>query len=167
MPCFHDSSQTTYIICTATEHKAKHRIEGLVPQPSGRKRYNKAEPETIVGINFTMDRVSAAIALPGQSPRFVMINEGSQVFIVRRSNNGNAWEAELVPMTFDRSSRDNKQQRLAIAALNASDVTAFYIQSGQGYITRSNPSNLAHPNPETIPLDDFFPRPVNIPTESP
>lgn len=167
MPCFHDSSQTAYIICTATEHKAKHRVDGLVPQPSGKKKYAKAEPETIVGINFTMDRVSAAIALPGQSPRFVMVNEGNQAFIVRRSNSGNTWEAELIPMTFDRGSRDNNQQRLAIAALSASEVTAFYIQNGQGYIIRSSPSHPDHPNPETIPLDEFFPRPVNITSETP
>ncbi|OAL37980.1 Serine/threonine-protein kinase VPS15 [Fonsecaea nubica] len=158
LPCSHRSGQTILIIGTASAHSHQPAVERIMPRHRGQPR-PQADPQPIIGPRLSIARVHCAIATPGQNPCFVVVNEETSVYIIRKSSSRNEWEAEHVSILSGLRpfEKDSKCLGIQIAASSASNVTMFHIRHRKGYLTQYDASDSAQQHQQIIALDNFYP----------
>jgi hypothetical protein len=112
----------------------------------------------ITGHNLQMDRVQSALPIPGSAPVFVMVNEGNDVVLVRRSGRRAGWDSERLPINLNwrRIDEEDRRQRLKIAAASVSSIAIFYISQGEGWLTLYDVSTTPKDILERIALEKFY-----------
>ncbi|KIW92732.1 uncharacterized protein Z519_06580 [Cladophialophora bantiana CBS 173.52] len=165
LPCFHSSGQTTFILCAATAHSHRSKVESIIPSPT-RGEAPQAVLEEIAGPKLSIDRAHRGIAMPGQTPSFVIVNEEADVYLVRGFSSRSGWEAKHVPLCLNLRpfNQGGRRPEIEIAASSASEVIIFHIWQNLGHLTRYDALNPQQSTSQPIPLDDFFPRPTDIST---
>ncbi|OQU96992.1 hypothetical protein CLAIMM_02997 [Cladophialophora immunda] len=155
LPCFHTTGQTTFIIGAASAHSHQPSVESIERTQAG--------PQQIIGRNLSIDRVHRAIAMPGGSPCFIIVNEETNVYLIRKSSRPNEWEAEHVSTSiseglspFERNS-NRPGIGVQIAASSAGEVVIFHIKNDKGYLTRYCAWSPPQTHQQTIPLNDLYP----------
>jgi hypothetical protein len=163
IPCFHKLGQTTYIVGMASAHHKGPKLRTIMPPPPRLKG-----SEEIIGIERSLERVRTAVPIPGEGPRFILVNEDNDVYLVQQSDSARAWGAERIPIRLPKrpSRGEGEGWRVAVAPLGASNITLFYIDHGCGHLVRYDASRSPREQSETIPLDAFKPRVVDIAEET-
>ncbi|OCT45697.1 hypothetical protein CLCR_01401 [Cladophialophora carrionii] len=167
IPCFHRSGQTTYIFCRAAAHHRRPRVERIMPPAPGGGTRSK-ESEQITGTELFIDRVHTAVPISGEAPRFLLVNESNEIYLVRRIDDVRAWAAERIRVDLPRrpASEQGGGWRVSVAPFSASNITAFYIYQGQGHLVRYDASRSPREQLEHVSLDAFNPQGVDIVAEA-
>jgi hypothetical protein len=131
-----------------------------MPQPPRR-----IGSEEIIDIERSLRRVRTAVPIPGEGPRFILVNEDNDVYLVQQSDSARAWAAEQIPIPLPRHG-EGEGWRVSVAPLGANNITLFYIDHGCGHLVRYDASRSPREQFETIPLDAFMLRVVDIAEEA-
>ncbi|OAP64553.1 hypothetical protein AYL99_00525 [Fonsecaea erecta] len=161
LPCFHSSGQTTFIIGATSAHSHQPTVERIGRPPREGGQQPREAAQQIIGRNLSLDRMHRAIAVPGKSLCFVIVNEEANLYLVRRSSSRNEWEAEHVSTSISDglspSERNSNRLGVQIAASSENEIIIFYMRNKKGHLTRYNASDPSQKHQQSVPLEDFYP----------
>ncbi|KIW68183.1 hypothetical protein PV04_04144 [Phialophora macrospora] len=167
VPCFHKSSQTTYIVGMASAHHKRPKVRRLMPPPEGGGSRPRESVE-ITGTERPLERIRSAVPIPGEGPRFLLVNEDNNVYLVQQSDTSRDWVSRRISIDLPTrpSPGEGEGWRVAVAPLSASNITVFYIDRGCGHLVRYDASRSPREQLETISLDAFKPQVVDVAQEA-
>lgn len=129
--CFYHNTELHLVVCAATEYTMELHI--ITKNESTPSRFM---PSSLTGRDRPGGRIQCSVAVPGETPTFMIVDDDDQVFMVSKS--GVNWNVERrrVPISRVRPSSDDRLQKLLLSAPSRSEFSMFWISEGKGQLLR-------------------------------
>lgn len=115
-------------------------IHPMVTRPSdvGSFQDRTREGTTTRIRDYVKGKITAAIAIPGDTPRFALVGNKNLIYMLEKSDKNRHWEVHHIDpfMNAARKDMDGTRDTFAIAAPRATEIVVFDIKTCDGFLTR-------------------------------